>query len=194
MQKQKFNVKAPTDVALKAGRKKKVDTRTQWSIGFFITLNTNYAAKTDAEATEVGRDMQRLANELFTESHMASFITYRTADGRPDLIDDIKVEANVEVGGTQGRVHQHISVLFEHRIPPKGIHINRNGVLAFYHDHAVTGPVQRLPYIDIKAFTNPSTISRYLFKGSTPTPLTDTTLLSPSGSSPSGSPTKTSIT
>lgn len=162
---QKISVKAPKDVQLKVGRKKKVDTRTQWSIGFLITLNTNYAAKTDAEATQIGRDMQRIANVLFTENHINDFITYRTPEGRADLIDDVQVEANVEVGGVQGRVHQHISVLIEHRIPPKGVHINRNGVLAFYHHHATTAPVERLPYIDIKAFTNPTTITRYLFKG-----------------------------
>jgi len=180
---ERISVKAPKNVELKTGRKKKVDTRTQWGIGFLITLNTNYAAKTDAEATEIGRDMQRIANELFTENHIGDFITYRTAEGRADLIDEVRVEANVEVGGALGRVHQHISVLIEHRIPPKGVHINRNGVLAFYHNHATTGPVQRLPYIDIKAFTNPSTISRYLFKGLA---TTDTAVPpSPSASAPS---------
>lgn len=160
----KIKKNAPKGVKLSVARKPKPQ-KTQWSIGFLITLNTNYAPKTNKEATKIGEDMQTQADNLFTEEHIRDFITFRTAEGRPDLIDDIRVEAMVEVGGSQGRVHQHISVLIEHRIPPKGVHINRNGVLDYYRTHATTAPVQRLPYIDIKAFSNPSTISRYLFKG-----------------------------
>lgn len=137
---------------------------------FFITVNTNHAPHSDAEATRLGRDLQRAIKLAFEDdSDVRSMITFRS--GAPRDFNQIKkmdVDYRPEIAPKNGFLHAHILFELTHTVEKPGIHLNIPAVLRAIKRHAETPEVAKAPYINVHGFSSRATLRAYLAKGDSP--------------------------
>jgi len=134
---------------------------------FFITINTNHAPTSDAEATRLGRDFQQAIRKAWDDDDsVRKMITFRGGGPRDfNQIKKMEVDYRPEIAPKNGFLHAHILFEITHTVPKPGIHLNIPAVLKAVKRHAETPEVAKAPYINVHGFSSRSTLRAYLAKG-----------------------------
>lgn len=134
---------------------------------FFITVNTNYAPTTDAEATALGRDLQSAIRKAWDDDDaVRKMITFRGGGPRDfNQIKNMEVDYRPEIAPKTGYLHAHILFEITHVVPKPGIHLNIPAVLKAIKTHAETPQVSKAAYINVHAFSSRASLRAYLAKG-----------------------------
>ena len=82
---------------------------------WLITINSNFPVRTgdERELPEIKRRLTNAYNAV--TSNILSLIEYRTDDGNEDLIDNISVTGNMEIGSERRLLHLHAILSIKHR-------------------------------------------------------------------------------
>jgi hypothetical protein len=134
---------------------------------FFITVNTNYVPRTDADANRIGADLINAIRQTFDSGDDVSrMITFR-AGGTRDFsrITDPKADYRAEIAPRTGMLHAHILFSFKHTVAPPGVHLNIPAVRNAIRSHGETTPVKDLPYINVRGFSSLEDMLAYTTKG-----------------------------
>lgn len=137
---------------------------------FFITVNTNYRPRSDAEANRLGQELTNGIRAAFANPVQRRAMVMRPGGGAIDYDADIRsweVDYSPEIAPHTGYLHAHILVEIEHTAPT-GIHLNRDGVLRSIRSHLHSPEIRRLPYINIRGFSTRADILRYMRKDQLP--------------------------
>ena len=82
---------------------------------YLITINTNTPIRTGAEEhlPELKRRLTNAYNALST--NILDLIEYKAEDGNVDLIDNVSMTGNMEIGSERNMLHLHAILSIKHR-------------------------------------------------------------------------------
>lgn len=135
---------------------------------FLITVNTNVAPRSMAEAQAIFRDMQRTGDSMIqNRANLLSILRFR-GPGTAANIVSVVARGRPEVGPRFNRIHQHIVLTIRHTVPGGGIHVRPDVIKAFYRRNGTTAAVKRTAYVNVHGFSSRDVLLRYIEKSSSP--------------------------
>lgn len=133
--------------------------------GFFITINTNYRPKGEADAEEVAERLRKVVGRMLDNEGLARVIEFmipgHTFSGK--TIQNVEGEFIVERGrhAKGGRIHAHATLHIKHR---SKLRMSIPGMKEFLMEGFSDYPAVKSVYINIKAIGSDRLIKDYLRK------------------------------
>lgn len=135
---------------------------------FFITVNTNYVPRNDADAQRVADDLSDAIERVFSNPRRWQPI-FVFRDGAPRDFSkflDIEVDWRPEVAPKTGAVHAHILVEVKHKVEKPGLHLSREAIKKAIREASTEPEIRdKNLYVNIKGFSSRRSLREYITKG-----------------------------